>query len=299
MNEKKKIRLLLVDDEDDFRSSARRALENRGFAVSTAQSGEECLRFLESQRPDVLVLDLKMEGMDGLATLEKIRDRDPELPTMILTGHGGFSDAMAGIKLSIVDFVQKPVDMDQLARRIRNHILKGSGRPLRERSIDELMVPVTSYRTIYLDQSLLDVVEALHESLFSEVLGRSREKGHRSVLVFDRDENFIDVVQLHDVLTSMIPAFLRNTPYASPFTGMFLAQTKVAGQLCVQDLTSNHGREKPRIEIDAPLMEAVHLMVSDHVVNLPVMKEGTLLGVLRDKDLLIEIARSLQGDVAG
>jgi CheY-like chemotaxis protein len=293
--EKKTIRLLMVDDEKEFREAARSVLGRRGFEVREAGSGEEALEAIGDDPPDLVLLDLRMEGLDGIATLKRIRDVQPRLPVIILTGHGGFDDAVAGIKLEIVDFVQKPVDMQHLAERIRRLLLSGNGAPLREKTIGELMVPVESYRKLYDDQPLEDAIGALHDALFSSVLGRADEKGHRSVLVFDRREEFVGIVRVEDVLGAIVPSFLRDSPYASFFTGMFLAQSKLVGRLRVAELAAESSWEKPTVELEAPLMEAVNLMVSRHVINLQVMSGGGLVGVLRDKDLLVEIARSVIG----
>lgn len=291
----KAIRVLVVDDEEDFRAAARTVLRRRGFDVTEAPSGERALEIVRSDPPDIVLLDLKMEGLDGISTLEGIRQVEPELPVLILTGHGGFEDAMAGIKLDIADFVQKPVKMELLAERIRKLLQGGNGAPLREKTIGELMVPVSSYKRLYEDQTLEEAIEALFDSLFLNVLGRDEEKGHRSILVFDRSERFVGVVRLEDVLNAAIPPFLRRSPYASYFTGMFLAQCKVTGKIRVSELAMEMEAEKPTVDVNAPLMEAVHLMASRHVVNLPVVKDGELVGVLRDKDLLIEIARYVLG----
>jgi len=237
----------------------------------------------------VVLLDLRMEGMDGIEALEQMRRIAPQLPVIILTGHGGLDDAMAGIQLEIVDFVQKPVDMELLAGRIRG--LLGRGQPLRERTIGELMVPVESYARISIDQPLGDAVDALRSSLTLGILGRENEKGHRSVIVVDRDGRFAGMIRLEDVLGAMIPAALRGSPHASFFTGMFLAQSKLIGKMTVGELLDELRPERFGIAEDACLMEAVHLMLSEHVVNLPVMRGAEIVGVLRDKDLLLEIAQ--------
>ena len=82
------IPLLLVDDEEDFRRAARTTLERRGFSVTEAASGEEALETIRRDRPEIIVLDLKMPGLDGIETLKEIRKLDKALPVIILTGHG-------------------------------------------------------------------------------------------------------------------------------------------------------------------------------------------------------------------
>ena len=286
-DEPKKISLLLVDDEDDFRISTSRALGRRGFDVHLAASGEEALETLHSLSPDVVLLDLRMEGMDGIATLRRLRESHEAIPVIILTGHGCFDDAVAGIHLDVVEFLQKPVDVEKLAALVRRLLAKGQPRAMRERTIGELMIPLESYRHIYGDEPISAAIEALQESFFQQVTGKLAEQGHRSVIVYDRDEHFLGLIRIADVVAMCIPAFLRNSAYASCFTGMFLAQCKTMGKLQVSDLLSG---PCPSIDLDAPLMEAVHQLTTEHQINLPVMREGRLVGILRDKDILLEIA---------
>lgn len=290
MDDTGKIHVLMVDDEDDFRQAAQRVLRRRGFDVSEARSGESALDIVRLSPPDVVLLDLRMEGMDGIETLEEMRRVSPDLPVIILTGHGGLDDAMAGIELDIVDFVQKPVDMDHLARRIWSLLRLGGGSPLREKTIGQLMVPADSYRTVTTDRTVAEAVDELRCSLALSILGREHEKGHRSVIVREPGGAFAGMLRIEDVLEVMIPAGLRDSPHASFFTGMFLAQSKLIGSMSVGELLDELQPQDVSIEEDAPLMEAVHLMLSTHVNNLPVMRGSEIVGVLRDKDLLLEIA---------
>lgn len=283
-----KITMLLVDDEEEFRQSTSRVLARRGFVVHEAASGEEAVEMLASLTPDIVLLDLRMDGMDGIATLREMRKVQPELPVIILTGHGSFHDALAGIKLEVVDFLQKPVDLEKLSVRVRNLLRKGKGRqaPMRERTIAELMVPVGSYHKVRADEPISAAVQALQESFFQQVSGKVAEHGHRSVLVYDAGDRFVGLIRISDVVALSMPQYLRDSPYASYFTGMFLAQCKTMRNYRVGDLVG----DPVSVDIEAPVMEAVSLLVGRHQINLPVMKRGELVGILRDKDLLLEIA---------
>ena len=86
-----------------------------------------------------------------------------------------------------------------------------------------------------------------------------------------------------------MPEFLRASPYSSYFTGMFLAQAKVVGQMRAGDLLG----DPVDIDIGAPLMEALHVMLEHHMINVPVMSGGQFVGILRDKDLLLEVADAI------
>ena len=286
------IDLLLVDDEQEFREATSRALGRRGFGVRQAESGEHALELLLTSRPDVVVLDLRMPGMGGIDTLIELRAVHAELPVVILTGHGNLDDALAGIQLGIVDFIQKPVDIDHLASRIRALLAAGGKRPLRERSVGELMVTATSYRRIYDDQPVRMAIQELRLSLSQVCTGEITEQGHRTLLVFDRREKFVGTLRMRDILAHVLPAALRGSPYSSYLTGMLLAQCKLIGDTrCREALEQRHS-----IDIRAPLMEALNLMVSEELTSLPVMQGGELVGVLRDGDLLREIADLVGND---
>lgn len=290
-NDKPEIRLLLVDDEEEFRLSAAKALGRMGFTVRQAGSGQEALERIRAEVPEVVVLDLRMEGLDGIATLEKIREHHKDLPVIILTGHGRYEDALAGIQLEVVDFVQKPVDIRHLGERIRDFLGRGGRKPLREKSIAELMVPEARYRRVYLDQSVREVVEALQGAQHQLVQPGETDRGRRTLLVFDHEERFAGLIRAEDIVRAMVPAYLLESPYSSYFTGMFLARTKVMGKLPIGDLI----RDRPSVDVDAPLMEAVYLLVSRNLSHLPVTREGRLVGLLRPEDLFPEIANPILG----
>ena len=96
--ENKLIRLLIIDDEADFRRAVSQGLSKRGFDVSEASGGEEGLAVIKRQLPDIILLDQKMPGMSGIDTLREIRKVSEDLPVIILTGHGDYQTALAGIR---------------------------------------------------------------------------------------------------------------------------------------------------------------------------------------------------------
>jgi len=288
---KSKARILLVDDEAEFRAAAIRALVRQGFDLAEAGSGERAIEMVREDPPDLVVLDLRMEGMDGIDTLRELRGFQPKLPVIILTGHGKFADAMAGIQYEVVDFVQKPVDMKRLGERIRAFLGGERRSPLREKTIAELMIPAEGFQRVYIDQTTGEIVEVLRElSVATRSNGADPRRG--TLLVFDRREEFVGLIRLRDVVWMMVPGFLQASPYSSYFTGMFLAQTKLVGRQPIEGLI----RKRSVVEVNAPLMEAVHAMAEDRVGLLPVVERGRLVGILRDEELFTEIALSIVGD---
>lgn len=112
-------RVLLVDDEEEFLSLLSQRLEARNLKVSRATGGEEAIEIVDKKHFDVILLDLAMPGLDGLATLEKIKAGHPDTEVIILTGHGTVQAGVEAMKLGAEDFVEKPVDIQDLMEKIK------------------------------------------------------------------------------------------------------------------------------------------------------------------------------------
>ena len=290
MNKDEKIiKLLLVDDEADFRLATAATLGRRGFTVVQAADGDEALSIIPKEHPEIVILDLKMPRMGGIETLKKLREIAPALPVIILTGHGDFDAAVAGIKLEVVDFLQKPVDINLLAVKVRALLEQEDKEPLREKTVAELIVSPSLYPRISSHETVASTVAALKKALYQPIQEGVAAGQSRSALVYNERNVFIGIVRFHDLLNHILPAYLSNSPYSSFFTGMFLAQCKILGNKNITELLE----ELITIDIGAPLMEAVSLMVSNNLINLPVTKDGQLIGILRERDIVLELAGSL------
>jgi DNA-binding response OmpR family regulator len=112
-------RLLLVDDEDGYVSVLAKRLSKRNFAVRIALSGIEAIRIVRNESFDLAVLDLKMEDMDGIEVLKVLKAMAPEMPVIILTGHGSKIAAREGMETGASDYLVKPCDLSELVERIR------------------------------------------------------------------------------------------------------------------------------------------------------------------------------------
>jgi len=115
-----KARILVVDDEAEIRRSVRMILEYEGYDVQEASSGPEGLALVEREPPDLVFLDIKMPGVDGLETLQKIRQVNEALPVVIISGHGTVSTAVEATKLGAFDFIEKPLASERVLVTIRN-----------------------------------------------------------------------------------------------------------------------------------------------------------------------------------
>jgi len=118
MSEPERIRVLVVDDEVDFASAVADRLLRRGFSAAAVFSAADALARLEGSPADVVVLDLKMPGMDGLGALREIRRLHPDVKVVVLTGHGTVSAGIEGMQGGAADFLQKPVTIEVLCTAI-------------------------------------------------------------------------------------------------------------------------------------------------------------------------------------
>jgi len=112
-------RVLIVDDEPDFLETVLKRLKRRKIDATGVSSGKEALDLLERQPFDVVILDVRMPGMDGIETLKEMKKRRPLMEVIMLTGHASVEAGMQGMQLGAFDFVMKPADIDELLEKIR------------------------------------------------------------------------------------------------------------------------------------------------------------------------------------
>jgi DNA-binding NtrC family response regulator len=127
-NEKNKagqIKLLLVDDEKGFTDIIAKRMSKRDIDVTKAYSGVEALQAIRKANFDVVVLDLKMEDMDGIEILKIFKKMDPDLAVIMLTGHGSEAAAKDGIKFGAFDYLTKPCDLEELIKKIQEAVQSG------------------------------------------------------------------------------------------------------------------------------------------------------------------------------
>jgi DNA-binding NtrC family response regulator len=113
-------KIMLVDDEKDFVEMLSLRLKENEENVIAAYNGQECLDILEKTPVDVIILDVKMPGMDGIETLKQIKKRHPLVEVILLTGHGTIQSAVEGMKLGAFDFLLKPADFKELTEKLNN-----------------------------------------------------------------------------------------------------------------------------------------------------------------------------------
>ncbi|MDX1671202.1 MAG: sigma-54 dependent transcriptional regulator [Balneolaceae bacterium] len=117
---RKKANILVTDDEKSIRNSLREILEFEGFNVFEADSGKTVFEQLQEIRVDLMLLDIKMKGMDGIEILKKIKEEEHEFPVIMISGHGSIELAVEATKLGAFDFIEKPPDLNRLLVSVRN-----------------------------------------------------------------------------------------------------------------------------------------------------------------------------------
>ena len=297
----KTIKVLMVDDEEQFRATTKKLLNRRGFEVILAGSGEEAIERL-NENPDVVILDIKMPGMDGHQALKEIKRLRPEVPIIMLTGHGRESSAREALSEGAFDYLTKPCDMDLMAAKVSDafQLGKTEGR-VKEKKVAEVMIPIDQYTTLNGEKTVKDAIYKLKES-FSSMLSTSRimETGHRSILVLDDRGEVKGIMAITDLLDGIMPAYLSapkpsmadSIQYSPMFwSGMFAKE--VAG-LAGRKIKEIMSPSPLTIDGESNLMEAAYLMVKNRLRRLIVVNSGKIVGIIREQDLFFEMERCLK-----
>ena len=113
-----KLKVLLVDDEEDFVSTLSERLQLRNITTLVATDGEEALQIIDTDKPPVVVLDVLMPGMGGLDVLRQIKRSYPRIQVIILTGRGSTKEGIKGMRLGAFDYLMKPVKIEMLMQKM-------------------------------------------------------------------------------------------------------------------------------------------------------------------------------------
>src|SRR6478672_691426 len=129
--------ILIVDDEPGVRSALGGVLRDEEYDVEAVETGEACLERVTRKSFDVIVLDIWLPGMDGLATLTRLRERQVDAQVIVISGHGNIESAVRAIKMGAYDFVEKPLSLEKTVLVVRNAVrqrtLEAENRDLRAR----------------------------------------------------------------------------------------------------------------------------------------------------------------------
>ncbi len=297
----RKIKVLMVDDEEKFRSTTEKILQRKGFQTVLAASGEEAIDKLDEQ-PDVVILDVKMPGMDGHQTLKEIKKRSPDVPVIMLTGHGALPSAKEALEKGAFDYLTKPCDINILAGKIEDACRHAEDpKAFEEKRVIGVMVPLQEYTTVSAEETVKDAIFKL-KATFTLKISTSRlmETGHRSVLVIDAVDKVQGFLAIRDLLELVMPSYLTapkpstadSIQYSPMFwQGMFIKEVKQKSEIRIRDVMSP---APLTIEGTASLMEAAYMMIKNNARRLVVEVGGKVAGVIREQDLFFEMEKILR-----
>lgn len=117
-------KILLVDDEEEFTRILSERMNARGVSVVTAKSGPDAIEKAQGEKFDAIILDMLMPGMDGIETLKRLREINPDFQIIMLTGHATLQKGIEAVKLGAMDFLEKPADIQLLIEKIKEAKVK-------------------------------------------------------------------------------------------------------------------------------------------------------------------------------
>lgn len=118
----KNLKILLVDDEEEFVITLAERLELRGLQARAALNGEAALQMIEADTPEIVILDVMMPGIGGFEVLRRIKKQYPQLPVILLTGRGSEKEGIKGMQLGAFDYLMKPLNIEELIKKMQEAI---------------------------------------------------------------------------------------------------------------------------------------------------------------------------------
>jgi CheY-like chemotaxis protein/anti-anti-sigma regulatory factor len=204
---KQRHRVLVVDDEDNVRITTAAILEQEGYEVEMASDGQEALTKIRGDRFDLVLTDLRMEGVDGSALLIELCTKHPNIVTVVLTGYASIESSIDALRCGVYDYLIKPCVIDDLKLTVRRALEHQSQR----RHISELSSPVVE---IWDGILLLPVVGALDDTRASQMSGAMLEKVSRT----DAEVVIIDITGC-TVMDTHVAAHLINAVHSVRLLG--------------------------------------------------------------------------------
>jgi two-component system response regulator HydG len=270
---KDKIRVLLVDDEQQFVINMARILKIRGFEVTTAYDGYQAVDAVKYGGGfDVVVLDVKMPGMDGVETLGEIKKRAPDTEVIMLTGHASLESGTQAIRKGAYDYLMKPCDIEDLvekikeaheAEMIKRHPVLWPRKLVRE-------IPLHPFSKLKPEEPLVKALEEM-----------SREAGEESteeVYVLDKEERLQGVITKRDLLNHAQKSHLD----ISLDWSKLLDNPGFVPDRALKDVM----RPQPVMtQANAYLTDAANQMILHKIRRMPVVRAGKMMGVIKLEDV--------------
>ena len=267
------IRVLLVDDEEPFVKNMARILKVRGFDVSTAFDGHDAMNVIKYGGGfDVVVLDIKMPGMDGIEALGEIKKRAPDTEVIMLTGHATLESGVQAMRKGAYDYLMKPCDIEDLVEKIKEaHEAESIKR-------HPVLWPRKRVRDVALhDFSKLEPEDLLVKAL--EVMNREAgEEALEEVFILDAEKRLEGVVTKRDILDAAAKA----NPHVSLDWAKLAASPEWLPQKALRDIMR---RDPVTTQANAYLTDAANQMIMNNVRSMPVVRSGKMIGIIRLQDV--------------
>lgn len=206
--------IMLVDDEVSFVETMAKRLQKRNIKTTMAFSAKEGLEKLkENKNIDVIILDVKMPGMDGIEALKVIKKTSPLTEVILLTGHATIESGIDGMKLGAYDFLKKPCDLEELVSKVEEATKKKRSHEdkinvwetfMGTSSLKELMIPLAEYATVSEDADILEAIDALDAAQKAFDPKRYR---HRAVIVLNNEDRVVGKLSQHDIIQALEPEY--------------------------------------------------------------------------------------------
>ena len=162
-------KILIIDDEPIMLENMTLYFQNSGFSVISSRDGKEGLEAFTSQQPDLVLLDLRMPGMDGLEVLSRLKKRSPDTPVIVVTGEGGMEDVVSSLRLGAYDFISKPVSDMALLENSARQALEKSKLMFENRKYRKFLEHEIEKRTLDLKESqkkLSEIIDRFHGFIY-------------------------------------------------------------------------------------------------------------------------------------
>ncbi|OQY50184.1 MAG: hypothetical protein B6230_06820 [Desulfobacteraceae bacterium 4572_89] len=292
---KDKIRVLMVDDEERLHKTTARLLTRRGFKTTVVANGKAALETITNTPHDVVILDLKIKDMNGMDALEKIKHIAPEIQVIMLTDRTTPSSTIKLLAQKTCDHMKKPCDINVLSKKIKTAHAAGYGLcPGTPITAKEIMIHINDYIQISEEATVREAIQGLILACRT-VLTSSRllEPGHRSLLVLGKANRPTGFISFLDLLTATETNHRLSTKNATgnhpvSWDDLFSFQIKNLADKRVKEIISN---QVPLINGNASLMEIADFMYNRRLPRIIVMMDHKAVGVIREQDLLFEMAR--------
>jgi YesN/AraC family two-component response regulator len=288
------IKILLVDDEKHFLESLTKRLKRRKQFVKTAESGPEALAQMKNESFDVVILDVKMPGMNGIEVLEKIKRDFPDTEVIMLTGHATIESGLEGVRFGAFDYLMKPTDIEVLMAKLEAAYEYKTQRELKiqdaefERDRGLIIEEITlkdviksDIPNIYSDTSLADAVRT-----FKKKPGLPVEE---QLFVINDSGELLGQLRRKHILRTVIPIFQKEKIITGDDLTWNEFLNKGFGPVATIPVGEIMDRELKSLGADAQILEAIKFMIDNNLALLPVVEGKKLLGTVRIYDLLLVI----------